>query len=119
MIVTGSPSYANFVPTPTRTLAAARRLAGGSRSQVMADTLIEHVTGRPAVVPAQIAVNLVISNYTLLGVGWRWETFVAWTRILLGNERSPASTAESPNGPAAGEISLRPTSVTPTVVGDE
>ena len=42
---------------------------GRSRGQVMADTLVERVTGRPAEVPTPIAVNLVISDDTLLGAG--------------------------------------------------
>ncbi|MGO4444851.1 DUF222 domain-containing protein [Mycobacterium sp. 2YAF39] len=40
-----------------------------SRGQVMADTLVERVTGRPAEVPEPIAVNLVISDESLLGAG--------------------------------------------------
>jgi hypothetical protein len=36
-----------------------------SRGQVMADTLVERVTGAPADVPSPIAVNLVISDQTL------------------------------------------------------
>lgn len=40
---------------------------GRPRGQVMADTLVERVTGRPASVPAPIAVNLVLSDETLLG----------------------------------------------------
>jgi hypothetical protein len=40
---------------------------GRSRGQVMADTLVERVTGRPAAVPTPIAVNLVLSDDTLLG----------------------------------------------------
>ena len=40
---------------------------GRSRGQVMADTLVERVTGRPAEVPDPVAVNLVISDETLLG----------------------------------------------------
>ncbi|MCV7408407.1 HNH endonuclease [Mycobacterium florentinum] len=40
---------------------------GRSRGQVMADTLVERVTGRDAAVPAPIAVNLVVSDETLLG----------------------------------------------------
>ena len=52
--------------------AALRRAAdttgdGRSRGQVMADTLIERVTGRPAAVPTPIAVNLVLTDDTLLG----------------------------------------------------
>jgi hypothetical protein len=37
-----------------------------SRGQVMADTLVERVTGRPAEQPESLAVNLVISDETLL-----------------------------------------------------
>jgi hypothetical protein len=40
---------------------------GRSRGQVMADTLIERITGRPAEVPTPIAVNLVLTDDTLLG----------------------------------------------------
>jgi Domain of unknown function (DUF222) len=40
---------------------------GRSRGQVMADTLVERVTGRPAEVAQPIAVNLVISDEALLG----------------------------------------------------
>jgi hypothetical protein len=52
--------------------AALRRAAdatfdGRSRGQVMADTLVERVTGTPATVPAPIAVNLVISDEALIG----------------------------------------------------
>ncbi|MEY8017485.1 HNH endonuclease [Mycobacterium servetii] len=38
-----------------------------TRGQIMADTLIERITGRPAVVPDPVAVNLVLSDDTLLG----------------------------------------------------
>src|SRR5690349_19749073 len=38
-----------------------------SRGQVMADTLVERVTGRPAEQPEPVAVNLVISDEALLG----------------------------------------------------
>ncbi len=37
-----------------------------SRGQVMADTFVERVTGRPAEAPEPVAVNLVISDHTLL-----------------------------------------------------
>ncbi len=52
--------------------AALRRQAdttfdGRSRGQVMADTLVERVTGREAAVAAPIAVTLVLSDTTLLG----------------------------------------------------
>ncbi|WP_322859825.1 DUF222 domain-containing protein [Mycobacterium europaeum] len=40
---------------------------GRSRGQLMADTLVERVTGRSAAAPSPIAVNLVLSDETLLG----------------------------------------------------
>lgn len=40
---------------------------GRSRGQVMADTLVERVTGRPAAQPVPVAVNLVISDQALTG----------------------------------------------------
>jgi Domain of unknown function (DUF222) len=43
------------------------RCDGRSRGQVMADTLVERVTGRDATVPTPVAVNLVLSDATLLG----------------------------------------------------
>jgi len=51
--------------------AALRRAAdttvdGRSRGQVMADTLVERLTGRAAAMPTPIAVNLVLSDHTLL-----------------------------------------------------
>ncbi len=45
------------------------RCDGRSRGQAMADTLVERVTGRDAAVPTPIAVNLVLSDETLLGGG--------------------------------------------------
>lgn len=39
------------------------------RGQIMADTLFERVTGRPADVPVPVAVNLVMNDETLLGGG--------------------------------------------------
>jgi hypothetical protein len=50
--------------------AAASAIAAGdprSRGAVMADTLVERVTGRPVWVPEPVAVNLVLSDETLLG----------------------------------------------------
>jgi hypothetical protein len=38
-----------------------------SRGQVMADTLVERVTGRPAEVPVPVAVNLAITDESLFG----------------------------------------------------
>jgi len=51
--------------------AALRRAAdtcgdGRGRGQVMADTLVERVTGRPAEVPVPVAVNLVLTDTSLL-----------------------------------------------------
>jgi hypothetical protein len=43
------------------------RCDGRSNGQVMADTLVERVAGRDAAVPTPIAVNLVLSDETLLG----------------------------------------------------
>ena len=40
-----------------------------SRGQVMADALVERVTGRPADVPQPVALNLVMSDRTLFGRG--------------------------------------------------
>lgn len=42
---------------------------GRPRGQVMADTLVERVTGRCAAIPTPVAVNLVLSDETLLGGG--------------------------------------------------
>jgi hypothetical protein len=57
--------------------AALRRMADGaaddrSRDQVMADTLVERVTGDGATKPTPVAVNLVLSDEVLLGdaAGW-------------------------------------------------
>ncbi|BBZ48948.1 DUF222 domain-containing protein [Mycobacterium heidelbergense] len=43
------------------------RCDGRSRGQVMADTLVERVTGHDPAVPVPVAVNLVLSDETLLG----------------------------------------------------
>lgn len=43
------------------------RSDGRSRGHVMADTLVERVTGQDATVPTPIAVNLVLSDASLLG----------------------------------------------------
>lgn len=41
---------------------------GRSRGQVMADTLVDRVTGRPADQPVPVTVNMVISDQALLGL---------------------------------------------------
>ncbi|MFY2860864.1 HNH endonuclease, partial [Mycobacterium sp. THU-M104] len=51
----------------TLTRAADTTFDGRTRGQVMADTLIERITARPAQVPTPIAVNLVLTDETLLG----------------------------------------------------
>ena len=51
---------------PTLHRAAATCGDGRGRGQVMADTVYERVTGRPAEVPVPVAVNLVITDETLL-----------------------------------------------------
>ena len=60
------------MPQGVSVYAALKRAAdtcgdGRSRGQVMADTLVERVTGRAADVPTPIAVNLVLTDETLLG----------------------------------------------------
>lgn len=47
--------------------AADSTLDDRSRGQVMADTLVERVTGRPAGQAEPVALNLVVSDQTLLG----------------------------------------------------
>lgn len=47
---------------------AATTADGRSRGQVLADTLVERVTGRSASAPSPIAVNLVLSDRTLLSI---------------------------------------------------
>ena len=60
------------MPQGVSVYAALRREAdtcgdGRPRNHVMADTLVERVTGRPAEVPVPIAVDLVITDESLLG----------------------------------------------------
>ena len=60
------------MPQGVAVYASLRRAAdtcgdGRGRGQVMADTLVERVTGRPADVPVPVAVQLVITDETLLG----------------------------------------------------
>jgi hypothetical protein len=66
-----------------------------SRGQVMADTLVERATGRSATTPTPIAVNLVISD-----------------RTLLGDETTPASV--SGYGPIPAEVARKLVSVAAT-----
>ena len=60
------------MPQGVAVYASLRRTAdtcgdGRGRGQVMADTLVERVTGRPADVPVPVSVELVITDETLLG----------------------------------------------------
>jgi hypothetical protein len=61
---------------------------GRSRGQVMADTLAERVTGRPAEQPVPVAVNLVISDQALLGA----EHTAA---VIAGYGSVPSAVAQS------------------------
>ena len=60
---------------------------GRSRGHVMADTLIERVTGRSADQPVPVAVNLVISDQALIGV----ESSAA---VIAGYGSVPAAVAQ-------------------------
>lgn len=60
---------------------------GRTRGQVMADTLIERVTGRSADQPVPVAVNLVISDQALMGV----ENSAA---VIAGYGPVPAAVAQ-------------------------
>ena len=66
---------------------------GRSRGQVMADTLVERVTGRPAEVPTPIAVNLVISDDTLLGAGTEPARLTGYGPVPAAVARKLARTA--------------------------
>lgn len=48
--------------------AADLRCDDRSRGQVMADTMVERITGRPADQPVPVAVNVVLSDQALLGI---------------------------------------------------
>ncbi|MFN8071215.1 MAG: DUF222 domain-containing protein [Mycobacterium sp.] len=61
---------------------------GRSRGQVMADTLVERVTGRAADEPVPVAVNLVISDQALLGA----EPAAA---VIAGYGSVPSAIAQS------------------------
>lgn len=61
---------------------------GRSRGQVMADTLVQRVTGRPADQPVPVAVNLVISDQALLGA----ESAAA---VVAGYGSVPSAIAQS------------------------
>lgn len=96
--------------------AALRRAAdttcdGRSRGQVMADTLVERITGTPASVPTPVAVNLVISDRALLGGAHD-------PAVVTGYGPIPAEVARTLISSAAGDkkswASLRRLYATPT-----
>ncbi|MET0455020.1 MAG: DUF222 domain-containing protein, partial [Mycobacterium sp.] len=60
------------MPQGVAVYASLKRMAdscgdGRGRGQVMADTLVERVTGRPAEVPVPVAVNVVLTDESLVG----------------------------------------------------
>ncbi|MET0474531.1 MAG: DUF222 domain-containing protein [Mycobacterium sp.] len=60
------------MPQGVAVYASLKRMAdscgdGRGRGQVMADTLVERVTGRPAEVPVPVAVNVVLTDESLFG----------------------------------------------------
>ena len=73
---------------------------GRSRGQVMADTLVHRVTGRPAEVPVPVAVSVVISDQALVGAD-------PAAAVIAGYGPVPAAVAQSMIRDAvAGERSL-------------
>ncbi|MDO3640146.1 DUF222 domain-containing protein, partial [Mycolicibacterium arseniciresistens] len=66
--------------------AADTTVDGRSRGQVMADTLVERITGTPADVAAPVAVQLLITDQTLLGGD-------SEPAVLSGHGPIPAATA--------------------------
>jgi hypothetical protein len=100
--------------------AALRRVAdtcadGRSRGQIMADALVERVTGRSAAAATPIAVNLVLSDETLLGrsdapadISGYGPVPAAVARELIsravGNERSRATLRRLYAHPTSGAL---------------
>jgi hypothetical protein len=66
-----------------------------SRGQVMADSLVERVTGRSAATPTPIAVNVVLSDSTLLGSDNKPANVVAYGPIPADVARKLVSDAAS------------------------
>lgn len=60
---------------------------GRSRGQVMADTLVERVTGRSAAVATPVAVNLVLADETMVGGSAEPATVVGYGPIPAGVAR--------------------------------
>ena len=75
---------------------------GRSRGQVMADALVERVTGRPAGQPVPVAVNVVISDQALMGV----ESAPA---VIAGYGSVPSAVAQSLIADAVGHPASRAT----------
>ncbi|MBW0011880.1 HNH endonuclease signature motif containing protein [Mycobacterium sp.] len=64
-----------------------------TRGQVMADTLVERITGRPADVPQPVAVNLILTDETLLGGDETTATVAGYGPIPAGVARNLVRTA--------------------------
>ncbi|MDT5077059.1 MAG: hypothetical protein QOJ80_1696 [Mycobacterium sp.] len=108
------------MPQGVSVYAALKRAAdtsgdGRGRGQAMADTLVERLTGRPANVATPIAVNLVITDETLLGgdssparVAGHGPIPAAIARKLVGNavadERSQATLRRLYKHPRSGTL---------------
>jgi hypothetical protein len=59
------PSRSRPTPPSTTGPAASPRKRGAPHGPI--DTVVERITGRPADVPVPVAVNLVVTDETLLG----------------------------------------------------
>ncbi|MBV8964590.1 MAG: DUF222 domain-containing protein [Mycobacteriaceae bacterium] len=68
-----------------------------SRGQVMADTLVERITARPAEEPEPVAVNLVLSDETLLGGGDAAALIAGYGPIPAAVARGLVSSAVADN----------------------
>ncbi|BBZ76154.1 HNH endonuclease [Mycolicibacterium anyangense] len=91
------------------------RVDGRTRGQVMADALVERVTGRPADQPVPVAVNVVISDQALLGaehaaaaiVGYGSVPSAVAQAMVLGaveDERSRATLRRLYANPGSGAL---------------
>ncbi|TFV53995.1 HNH endonuclease, partial [Mycobacterium sp. PS03-16] len=95
--------------------AADTTVDGRSRGQVMADTLVERLTGRPAEVTVPVAVNLVLTDDALLGGTTTPATISGYGPIpaviarrmvdaALGDARSKATLRRVYRHPASGAL---------------
>lgn len=88
---------------------------GRSRGQVMADTLVERVTGRPADVAVPVAVNVVISDQALFGAECSAAAIIGYGSVpsavaqnlvleAVADERSRATLRRLYARPASGAL---------------